>query len=139
MNPEPSRSTQTQVSRSDRPTDESLSVAVESQDATMIVILSGAAGLMGQGPLDAMVRRVVEEQPRLVIFDLTALRFITSVGVSALIQVRRELREHGGRVVIAGAQGYVADVLATLKILDVIPSYPSTLEALSTHVSAPRA
>src|SRR5262249_38653526 len=57
----------------------------------------------------------VEGTPRFVL-DLQQVKFLASMGISALLNFRRQVRQRGGRPLLCSLDPLVADVLFTTKL-----------------------
>jgi anti-anti-sigma factor len=67
---------------------------------------------------------------RSAVLDLTALDFISSLGIRLLLSAARVVTRRGGRVVMFGAQPMVAEVLAALSLDEVLPLVGTEDEAI---------
>ena len=79
---------------------------------------------------------IVQLSP-VVVVDLDRVEFIDSSGLGALVRARRKAQEHGGDVVLAGADEQVREVLALTNLADLFPVYPSVAEAVATLPAPP--
>ena len=94
----------------------SLTIKVETQPTITVVRLTGELTAPSHGVLTGSLKPLLEGgQPR-VILDVTAVSFITSVGLGELVRVVAQANSVGGRVVLAGPTPFVADVLETTKL-----------------------
>lgn len=77
-----------------------------------VLTVRGDVDLETSDALLAALRRVLTDDPVPdVIVDLTAVSFLDSSGVRALLRAHGEAVARGGSLSITGAQGIVADVL----------------------------
>ena len=65
-----------------------------------------------------------------VVVDLSAVDVIATTGITLLLVSDRELKKAGGRMVLAGTQGLVRDVLLRCRLDKVLTLAPSTEEAI---------
>ena len=90
------------------------------------------------GRLDAATSPVLEDEVRTqlaaghtrLVFDLSALHYISSAGLQVLLMAARTLGR-SGKVVLAAPQPMVHDVLEIAGIDAMLPIYGSATEALS--------
>lgn len=90
---------------------------VEDSDGVRVVRLSGELDLVNA---DRVRTELVASDAPTVIADLTALEFIDSMGLSALLTSRRHLQSAGCRFEIRGAQGAARRVFEASGLEDVL-------------------
>jgi len=82
------------------------------------VHLRGEAGIAEAGKLEASLLPLSAQRPASVTFDLSELRFISSLGLGALIRYRRGAVRLGVRVCLAdNLQPMVHDLFQTTRVL----------------------
>lgn len=81
---------------------------------------------------------IVQLSP-VVVVDLDQVEFIDSSGLGALVRARRTAQEHGGDVVLAGADEQVREVLALTNLADLFTVYPSVADAVASVPATPPA
>ena len=69
------------------------------------------------------------ENPRLVL-DLELVEHVSSVMLSALIEVRSQVLERGGRIALASIQPRLRDLLDLVRIHDLFENYASVESAV---------
>src|SRR5262245_33814986 len=71
-----------------------------------------------------------------LVLDLSAVHYLTSNGLRALIVLRRKLRDLGGRFTMCGVHPHVASVFKTTRLFtdkfDYLDDVPSAIAALKT-------
>jgi anti-anti-sigma factor len=68
-----------------------------------------------------------------VVVDLSAVDVIATTGITMLLVADRELKQSGGRMVIAGTRGVVRDVLLRCrldKVLSIAPAPDAGIESV---------
>lgn len=81
-------------------------------DGHRVITVRGDVDLETSDGLLAAVQHVLSDHPAAeVIVDLTAVGFLDSSGVRALLRARSEAVARGGSLTVSGARGLVADVL----------------------------
>lgn len=68
---------------------------------------------------------------KIMIFDLTNLKYINSEGIGYLIEVHTHLVQRGGKLILVGPSANVKDVLAAIGIIDIVTIYESINDFLS--------
>ncbi|MDT7649703.1 MAG: hypothetical protein QOI36_1109 [Pseudonocardiales bacterium] len=81
------------------------------------VRLVGELDLASVGSLTDALEALRDERPELVVIDLSELRFVDARGLSALVDIDRDLRAVGGSLVLARPDPHVRRVL-TLTAVD---------------------
>lgn len=77
--------------------------------------------------------RLLDEGDRFIVLDLSGVPFCDSAGLNALLAVRRRAVDTGTRLVLAGVQEQLRQLLHITgvdEILDVYDSAPQAVEAL---------
>ena len=93
-----------------------LTASVLHDEGLVLLALTGELDAAPTGRVQAAVDGVLADGKTLVVVDLTALSFCDSTGLGALVRVNRRIREAGGSVVVAGAQGPVARLLRLMSM-----------------------
>jgi anti-anti-sigma factor len=88
-----------------------LQITAEQTPAGFVVHLSGDADGEQVEELDRHLRLIINLDPKLVVMDLTRLNFISSVGMGLLVRIQNQLKEKGGRLVLAAARPLVREAL----------------------------
>src|SRR4051794_33825402 len=70
-------------------------------DGAVVLALVGSADVIGGQVLDQHLRKLVAARPRLVVFDLSHLKYISSVGIGVLLNFQRNSEDWGGKVRLA--------------------------------------
>ena len=100
-------------------------------DGTAVVLaLVGSADVNGAHVLDQQLRKVIAQRPPLVVFDLSQMKYISSVGIGVLLNFRRHSEDWGGKVVLAAPNEMVDGILRQSRLDSVLPIVPSV--ALAT-------
>ncbi len=86
-----------------------LHVHSEQRLSSLIITVTGDAGIGNVGKLETELTRLSALRPALVVFDLSGLDFIASLGMGALMAFRRGVARNGGIVRLAAAKPVVLD------------------------------
>ena len=108
-----------------------MSVSYEDVGANLRQItISGRLDMEGTDSLSARIIELVEEPKKGVIIDLSAVRFLASVGIRVLIESAKAVQKRGGKLVLVVAQGSsVAMSLEATGVDSLIPVFTSSAEA----------
>lgn len=102
----------------------------ERRDNGMIVRLCGDASLTENESLRKALEPALESKPGCVVLDLSALEFINSLGLGALVEFRQELTRHGAQLRLAGATEQIGEILRKTRLVELFPPYPDCDQAL---------
>ncbi|MGH7130573.1 MAG: STAS domain-containing protein [Phycisphaerales bacterium] len=100
-----------------------------------IVRMTGMADFAGMPQLNAALDRVAAPEPEIVVLDLEGLEFIGSAAIGALVEFRKQIRSHAGRVLVAAASQYVGECFR-LSRLDHAFERCASVEDAITRVAA---
>jgi anti-anti-sigma factor len=92
-------------------------LAREEADA-VVVALRGEIGVDQVSDLFLGLTRVAALKPKRVIFDLTDLTYIASLGLGTIIQLRRSVLRAGGVVILRGPRPLVRELIVDLALAD---------------------
>lgn len=94
------------------------------------VTISGRLDMEGTDSASARLMELVEAPKKGVVVDLSAVRFLASVGIRALVAAAKAVQERGGRLVVVVARGStVAMSLEATGVDEWIPIFTSGAEA----------
>jgi anti-anti-sigma factor len=99
-------------------------------DGAVVLGLVGSADVNGAHVLDQQLRRVIAQRPPLTVFDLSQMKYISSVGIGVLLNFKRHAEDWGGRVMLAAPSELVEGILRVARLDSVLPIVPSV--ALAT-------
>jgi anti-anti-sigma factor len=88
-----------------------LAVKVSEDDGATIVVLRGDGGVPNVDVLTRALLPLTARHPKVVIFDLAELTFISSLLMGELVQFHRGLTRHGGKVRLIAPQEEVLKAL----------------------------
>ncbi len=69
------------------------------------ITISGRLDMEGTDSVSAQLLELVEAPKKGVVIDLSALRFLASVGIRALIASAKSVQQRGGKLVVVVSQG----------------------------------
>lgn len=76
--------------------------------------------------------KLLREQKKKVIFDLSGVTHIDSTGVGILVMSAGQLKNAGGELRVAGAKGHVNDVLRLTNVHQILAVHDSTPAAAAS-------
>ena len=105
---------------------------IEKQAAGAVMTLSGQITYEEMRDFQTGADRLVGLHPSLAVLDLKEVPFISSAGLSAMLQLHRRLREEKCEMRLAATQPTVTRVLELARLDQVFPMFPTVDQALST-------
>lgn len=94
------------------------------------IVISGRLDMEGTDSLSPRIMELVEEPKSGVIIDLSAVRFLASVGIRVLVACAKAVQQRGGKLVVVVAQGStVAMSLEATGVDELIPVFTNGAEA----------
>jgi anti-anti-sigma factor len=91
--------------------------------------LAGEVDLWSVERLQAVLQRVAREN-KAILVGLESCDFVDSTGIALFLQVRRQLQNEGGRLVIYGCSDQVARIFEVAGLIDAGIVFPSRGEAI---------
>lgn len=95
------------------------------------IALTGRLDTAGAQEIDLPFMRLTATRPALVVVDLSRVSFLASMGIRTLLSSAKALGRRGGRMVLAGPQPLVAEVIRAMAIDELIPVYADVASACS--------
>ena len=96
-----------------------------------LVELAGEADVTGSETLHALLAAETRKKPGLLVIDMSALRFMDSAALQAILRAHLVLGKNGGRLALVSPHDTVARVLQMTEVDRLVPVYASVNEALS--------
>lgn len=110
-----------------------LPLRIETSPLDPGIVVIALSGSVMRGPesqeIEALVPRFLAEGRKNVIFDLAEVKRIDSTGIGRFIFSLNKVAEAGGKLAMAGAEGYVRDVFRVTRLDTVFRFYPSVPDA----------
>jgi anti-anti-sigma factor len=98
-------------------------------DGVERIILSGRMDSEGTRAIDLRFTSLTTTRPAQIVVDFSEVSFLASIGIRTLISSARALARRGGRMVLAGPQPIVEEVLRLGGIDSLIPVYADVASA----------
>lgn len=105
----------------------SLSITVSMHSGVEVLGLTGRLDASGAGVLDVWA---AEQSHIPIVFDISGVAYISSIGIRSLLQLDKALRATGLKPVFAGMMPSVRDVLNVTGLLGHWDAYPTLDEAI---------
>lgn len=102
-------------------------------DGVTVLRIVGPLTQEGVEPIRAAFDRATAgtpTAPRRVVVDLADVPMMTTPGISMLLKAAGRMRDAGGRLVVAGAQGIVEDLLRRCRLDAVLHAVSDPAEAV---------
>lgn len=93
-----------------KPGGTSVAVEITHTDGVCLIALSGRIDSRTVPDIETEVRAATAEAKR-VVLDLDAVPYLSSAGIRLLLLLYRDVRDRGGRIVLAGLSEELRDVL----------------------------
>ena len=95
---------------------------------TVVIALEGSVMRGPEGErIEAVLNGALDQGIRRIVFDMTGIKRIDSTGIGRFIYCLNRVMETGGKLWMAGAQGYVRDCFRVTR-LDTIFHFCCTVE-----------
>ena len=101
---------------------------IDVRDNALVLSLRGSMSLDESTALDNIVKSVLEHRPRFLLIDMAGVKYLTSLGIRALIKLYKFTKDQSGCTCLVAPSRYVDEVLGLSDLRRVLPSYP-TLDA----------
>jgi anti-sigma B factor antagonist len=95
-----------------------------------LVELAGEADIVGSETLHAILEGETRKRPGLLIIEMSALRYMDSAALQAIVRANVALARDGGRLALVRPHENVARVLQMTEVDQMVPVYTSVAEAV---------
>jgi anti-anti-sigma factor len=102
----------------------------ECRQDSVIVTLEGELDTVSERLLNDLVTRLVAKESRQVLFDLSAIRFLDTAGIRALISAQRRLFLAGRTMGLVGVPQVIQNIFSVTGLQDHFVLYEAVEEAL---------
>ena len=108
-----------------------ITVQASQHPSGLIIKISGDAGVQNVAEMERELTRISAAHPKLVVFDLSDLDFIASLGMGALMSFRKGVVRAGGTVRLAAAKPAVLDAFKRAALKELFNTCATVDEALT--------
>jgi anti-anti-sigma factor len=112
-----------------------LTVEANQHPSGLIIKIAGDAGVENIETLERELTKLSAARPPLIVFDLSGLDFIASLGMGALMSFRKGIVRNGGIVRIAAAKPAVLDAFKRAALKELFNTCATVDEALTAKSS----
>lgn len=114
-----------------------MDIVCSRRDDIAVLTLSGKLDLGNAGEVKTRVKSLLEDQQKIIHFDMTAVDFINSSGLGAMVSMMKEIRMHQGRLTLSNLAPYVKEIFDITQLSNVFEIYPTVEEAAVSHTGVP--
>ncbi len=107
-----------------------LKIDVATEDETVIVTLSGDAGVHHLDALRTQIDHLIKRREARLIVDLTGLHFIASTGLGELVRLALSVRGRAAQFRVCGAHDGIETAIVKSHLNDLLPLYPDVEHAM---------
>ena len=100
-------------------------------DAPNVLPLEGEIDLHVSPRVAASLAALIEQKPRRLVVDLSAVSYIDSSGLAVLIEGMQNVEAYGGKLVLAGLQEKVRPIFEMARLDQVFIIFPHVDAALA--------
>lgn len=102
---------------------------IDRDNDVMVVAVDGGLDNATSGEFTAQIDKLVEGGITRIVVDCSALTYLSSAGLGALLRLHSRMRRHGGDVRLAGVRGVVVQLLQLSKLDRLFELYPDVGQA----------
>jgi len=111
---------------------ETMQIKTDDLPKGVVVRIAGDAGLQAIDALQAHLNRLMAKRVPLVVFDLSELRFVSSLALGAFVEFNRGMKRNGCAVRLAALQPLVFKAFQHARLDTVLEILPSVETALAS-------
>lgn len=108
-----------------------MELQTERKDGILTFCLRGRLDGYGAGQLADAISASLQDDDRSVVFDLAELSYLSSAGIRVLVATKKQLKERGGILALAGIQDYPKSVLDMAGVTPIFSIYAGVEEAIA--------
>jgi anti-sigma B factor antagonist len=101
------------------------------KDRADVLPLKGEIDLHVSPSVTASLNSMIEKKPRRLVIDLSAVTYIDSAGLAALIEAMQKVEGYGGKFLLAGLQETVRSIFEISRLDQVFQIFPDVDAALA--------
>ena len=108
-----------------------MTITIETTASATIVSIEGQINSANATAMEAQVQAIIDGGARGLVFDFSALDYISSAGLRMVLVVAKRLKGEGGQLVLSGMQPHVREVFDISGFLAILNVEPTRAEALA--------
>jgi len=105
-------------------------VDVEAKDDAYVVRIQGSASALEAEKLERSINGLIARRPERVVVDLSAVTFLSSLGMGVLVSLYRSLQHFSGTVRLAAPQEMVREALERARLHEMMQIFDDVQTAL---------
>lgn len=106
-----------------------MTLTTRQEGPALVVKLAGSIELEEADALQSELPALVGGPTPHLVFDLSELEFVSSLGLSAIVATHRQARESGGSVRIVNPKPNIHNLLRLTRVSELITVYPTLAAA----------
>ena len=116
----------------------SLEVRTETRGNAVVIHVVGDAGMANVDGFQESLTHVCAKKPKLVVFDMSGMTFISSIGMGTLVTFMKGVERCGGTVILAALQPMISDAFKRARLTDILKLRNTVEECLSSEPAPSR-
>lgn len=96
----------------------------------LVLSLGGRLDAQGAVEIDAVLKDLLRETDRTVVFDMSGVTYMSSAGIRTIVATEKRMKERGGRIHLSDLQPYPRSVLDMTGFSTVLSIHPTRREAV---------
>lgn len=105
----------------------------EHYDAVVIELKGNVMGGAEATELNELLHKLIQENKKNVIIDLSEVKFMNSSGLGMLISSFTTMKSNGGNLKLANATDKIQSLLVITKLVTIFENYDSVEEAVKSY------
>lgn len=114
-------------------TDRQLQIEISEEEDVIVVVLAGSAGMEEADRLRGRLLQVADRKPRVLVIDMSTLRFICSVGLGGMVASCLRCWRHHGVVRLVRPKPEIHNMLVKTKLTAMFEIYDSREKAVTAN------
>jgi anti-anti-sigma factor len=106
-----------------------ISVLTNEDEQMVVCMLVGSLDTETYQKLKDKVATQLKKTPKVLVLDLKSLEYISSMGISAVLEVRKSIEAIGGRFMMSNVPVHIDQVFKIVNALPDVPMFESREEA----------
>jgi anti-anti-sigma factor len=108
-----------------------LQLTIARKEGAFVVTLAGQARLNVEEAVATLQQEVIAHKPKLVVVDCSKLEFLSSIGMSMVLNLRSGVTKGGGVVRLTGLIPLVEGMLRNARVLSLFETFTDVTAALA--------
>jgi anti-sigma B factor antagonist len=109
-----------------------MEVVEKKQDGICILALSGRLDASSSSEFREKIMQRIEDGTKRLILDCEDLDYISSAGLRVVLEATKEIKRHGGKLMLCSLQDYIKEVFEVAQFDSFLPIGGTLEEAIKT-------